>query len=224
VCATDAAFHLVHKIDVEHTLARLAHYEALNKAHIAQHQQQREQESAQQDEADAVARHERLRRAQQVREEQEREQLEQDADEKALVAALEEGRDIDDAMREREARREARVAAAQQRELAAARQRHDAVPTAPRVLSAEAQAYAHEVGQSDYVGAFATLHDGTQLCDARGAPPSAGGLGGSGYVDPWWRTAAALGAQFRAGGDDWQHEVWQRGLASLCDGVSLRPM
>ena len=118
MCATDAAFHLVHKIDVEHTLARLAHYEALNKAHIAQHQQQREQESAQQDEADAVARHERMRRAQQVREEQEREQLEQDADEKALVAALEEGRDIDDAMREREARREARVAAAQQRELA----------------------------------------------------------------------------------------------------------
>ena len=53
MCATDAAFHLVHKIDVEHTLARLAHYEALNKAHIAQHQQQREQESAQQDEADA---------------------------------------------------------------------------------------------------------------------------------------------------------------------------
>lgn len=225
MCATDAAFHLVHKIDVEHTLARLAHYEALNKAHIAQHQQQREQESAQQDEADAVARHERMRRAQQVREEQEREQLEQDADEKALVAALEEGRDIDDAMREREARREARVAAAQQRELAAAaRQQHDAVPTAPRVLSAEAQAYAHEVGQSDYVGAFATLHDGTQLCDARGAPPSAGGLGGSGYVDPWWRTDAALGAQFRAGGYDWQHEVWQRGLASLCDGVSLRPM
>ena len=223
MCATDAAFHLVHKIDVEHTLARLAHYEALNKAHIAQHQQQREQESAQQDEADAVARHERMRRAQQVREEQEREQLEQDADEKALVAALEEGRD--DAMREREARREARVAAAQQRELAAAaRQQHDAVPTAPRVLSAEAQAYAHEVGQSDYVGAFATLHDGTQLCDARGAPPSAGGLGGSGYVDPWWRTDAALGAQFRAGGYDWQHEVWQRGLASLCDGVSLRPM
>ena len=224
MCATDAAFHLVHKIDVEHTQARLAHYEALNKAHIAQHQQQREQESAQQDEADAVARHERLRRAQQVREEQEREQLEQDADEKALVAALEEGRDIDDAMREREARREARVAAARQRELAAARQRHDAVPTAPRVLSAEAQAYAHEVGQSDYVGAFATLRDGTQLCDARGAPPSAGGLGGSGYVDPWWRTDAALGAQFRAGGYDWQHEVWQRGLASLCDGVSLRPM
>ena len=223
MCATDAAFHLVHKIDVEHTQARLAHYEALNKAHIAQHQQQREQESAQQDEADAVARHERMRRAQQVREEQEREQLEQDADEKALVAALEEGRD--DAMREREARREARVAAAQQRELAAAaRQQHDAVPTAPRVLSAEAQAYAHEVGQSDYVGAFATLHDGTQLCDARGAPPSAGGLGGSGYVDPWWRTDAALGAQFRAGGYDWQHEVWQRGLASLCDGVSLRPM
>ena len=159
MCATDAAFHLVHKIDVEHTQARLAHYEALNKAHIAQHQQQREQESAQQDEADAVA-----------------------------------------------------------------RQQHDAVPTAPRVLSAEAQAYAHEVGQSDYVGAFATLHDGTQLCDARGAPPSAGGLGGSGYVDPWWRTDAALGAQFRAGGYDWQHEVWQRGLASLCDGVSLRPM
>ena len=49
-------------------------------------------------------------------------------------------------------------------------------------------------------------------------------VGGSGYVDPWWRTDAALGAQFRAGGYDWQHEVWQRGLASLCDGVSLRPM
>ena len=216
----------MHKIDVEHTLARLAHYEALNKAHIAQHQQQREQESAQQDEADAVARHERMRRAQQVREEQEREQHEQDADEKALVAALEEGRDIDDVMHEREARREARVAAAQQRERAAARQQHDAAtaPTAPRVLSAEAQSYAHAVGQSDYVGAFATLHDGAHLFDARGAPPSVGGLGGRGYVDPWWRTDAAQGAQFRAGGYDWQHEVWQRGLASLCDGVSLRPM
>lgn len=224
--ATDAAFHLVHKIDVEHTQARLAHYEALNKAHIAQHQQQREQESAQQDEADAVARHERMRRAQQVREEQEREQHEQDADEKALVAALEQGRDIDDVMHEREARREARVAAAQQRERAAARQQHDAAtaPTAPRVLSAEAQSYAHAVGQSDYVGAFATLHDGAHLFDARGAPPSVGGLGGRGYVDPWWRTDAAQGAQFRAGGYDWQHEVWQRGLASLCDGVSLRPM
>lgn len=226
MCATDAAFHLVHKIDVEHTQARLAHYEALNKAHIAQHQQQREQESAQQDEADAVARHERMRRAQQVREEQEREQHEQDADEKALVAALEEGRDIDDVMHERDARREARVAAAQQRERAAARQQHDAAtaPTAPRVLSAEAQSYAHAVGQSDYVGAFATLHDGAHLFDARGAPPSVGGLGGRGYVDPWWRTDAAQGAQFRAGGYDWQHEVWQRGLASLCDGVSLRPM
>ena len=86
MCATDAAFHLVHKIDVEHTLARLAHYEALNKAHIAQHQQQREQESAQQDEADAVARHERMRRAQQVREEQEREQHEQDAAEAQRAA------------------------------------------------------------------------------------------------------------------------------------------
>lgn len=224
--ATDAAFHLVHKIDVEHTQARLAQYEALNKAHIAQHQQQREQESAQQDQADAVERHERMRRAQQVLEEQEREQHEQDADEKALVAALEQGRDIDDVMRERDARREARAAAAQKREQAAARQQCQAAaqPTEPRVLSAEAMSYAHEVGQSDYVGAFATIQDGTHLYEARGAPPSIGGLAGSGYVDPWWRTDKALGAQFRAGGYDWQHEVWQRGLASLCDSVSLRPM
>ena len=36
-----------------------------------------------------------------------------------------------------------------------------------------------------------------------------------------WRGDAA--AQYRAGGYDWQRQVWQRALGAACDALALRP-
>lgn len=227
----------MHKIDVEHTQARLAQYEALNKTHIAQQQQQREQESARQQQVDEAARQERLLRAQKIKEEQALEQKEREAEEKAIMAELEKGRNIDEVMAEREKRRKERQAASQQR---ASEEQHrqrlfeahlqEPAPTSRAKLSAAELEYAHKETGSDFSGPFATIDDGAAFVEARPAPASMGGLGASGaigYVDPWLRSeymSKTAVAQYRAGGYDWQNQVWMRGLLTLSDGLLLRPI
>lgn len=233
---THAAFNLVHKIDLEHTQTKLAQYEALNKSFIAQQQQQREQESIRQQQLDEASRQERMLRAQKVKEEQELEQREREAEEKAIVAELEKGRSIDDVMQEHEKRRQDRLAASKKRAMEE-RQRqklfeerlHEApVSARPKMNAAELE-YIHQVIQSDYVGPFATLDDGSGLVAVREAPVSLGGIaasGSAGYVDPWLKpefVTPIASAQNRAGGYDWQHQVWQRGILAVCDGLSLAP-
>lgn len=220
---------------MEHTQARLAQYEALHRSAIAQQQQQHEQDSLRQAQLDDAERQERLLRAQKVREEQERKAAEREAEEREMVQELEKGRSIEDVLAERERKREARALASQHREQEEQRRqqlfeaRLHAAPSAARTkLSAGDMEYMRAVAQSDFVGPFATLDDGAGLAQARGAPASLGGLGtGDGYVDPWlkpeWasRTAAT---QYRAGGYDWEHQVWQRGLNALCNGLALEPL
>ena len=220
---------------MEHTQARLAQYEALHRSAIAQQQQQHEQDSLRQAQLDDAERQERMLRAKKVREEQEREAAERDAEEREMVRELEQGRNIDDVLAERERKREERALASQRREQEEQRRQQQfearlrAAPAAQRTkLSAAETEYIRAVAQSDFSGPFATLHDGSDLAQARAAPASLGGLGtGDGYVDPWlkpeWasRTAAA---QYRAGGYDWQHQVWQRGLNAVCNGLTLSPL
>lgn len=224
----------MHKIDLEHTKARLAQYEALHRSAIAQQQQQHEQDSLRQAQLDEAERQERLLRAQKVREEQEREAAEREAEEREMVLELEKGRSIDEVLEERQRKREARALASQRREQEEQQRQQQfearlrAAPQAQRTkLNAAEIEYIRAVAQSDFVGPFATLDDGTNLVHVRAAPVSLGGLGpGDGYVDPWlkpeWasRTAAS---QYRGGGYDWQHQVWQRGLQALCDGLALPP-
>ncbi|WFC95787.1 TFIIH/NER complex subunit [Malassezia brasiliensis] len=232
----EITFNLVNKVDVEHTQQRLAQYEARNKAIIAAHQQQREHESEKQLQADEEARHERQVRAQRVLAEQKLEQEQREEDEREMVAALATGRSIDDVMRERAKRLEARARDAQKRERAEQQRlqeyererqaRWNAAPK-PRQTAAEAEVV-REATRSDYVGAFATIDDGTALAPARAAPASLGGRGaaGDGYVDPWLRPELATpdaAAQYRAGGYDWQRQVWQRALGAACDALALRP-
>lgn len=231
-----AAFNLVHKIDVEQTQARLAHYEALNKSLINAQQQQREQESLRQQQLDEAEREEKQRRARQVKDMQEREQQEREQEEKEIVAELEKGRNIDDVMEELRQRREARARTARkqeqeewQRQRRFEQQLHAApVSSAPTALSVAGAAYARRVATSDFAGPMALIDDGSQLVETRAAPVSLGGLGGgSGYYDPWLKAeqvAPALVAQYRAGGYDWQHQVWQRGVSSACDGLALQPL
>lgn len=232
----EITFNLVNKIDVEHTQQRLAQYEARNKTTIAAHQQLREQESEQQLQADEEARHERHMRAQRVLAEQKLEQQQREEDEKEIVAALATGRSIEEVMLEREKRLEIRAREAQKRERDEQQRlvqyeeqlrakRHAAPKT--RQTAAEAELI-REATRSDYQGPFATISDGTALATARAAPPSLGGLGqaSDGYLDPWLRPDLAskeAAAQYRAGGYDWQHQVWQRGLSAACDALGLRP-
>ncbi|WFD40906.1 TFIIH/NER complex subunit [Malassezia japonica] len=232
----EITFNLVNKIDVEHTQQRLAQYEALNKSVIAAHQQQREQESEMQLQADQEARNERALRAQRVRAEQEREQQEREEEEKEIVAELAKGRSIEDVMRDREKRMEARTREAQKRE----REEQQRLQEYEEQLKAKRRAVpktkqspaemelVREIALSDYDGAFATIDDGAALAPPRAAPASLGGLGTSadGYVDPWLKPELATkqaAAQYRAGGYDWQHQVWQRGLSAACDALALRP-
>lgn len=231
----NTAFNLVNKIDLEHTQTRLSQYEALNKSLITQQQQQRDQESLHQQQLDDAAKQERILRAQKVKEERELEQREREADKKEMVSELAKGRDIDDIMLELQKRREERVKAAKQRESAELlRQKHyeEQLNVTPRTLNktklspAEIELIQHVVS-SDFRGPFATIHDGSSLSSVR-APPSI--LGGSatmeGYVDPWLRPELiSKGAvlQQRAGGYDWQHQVWQRGLCAISDSLALLP-
>ena len=144
----EITFNLVNKVDVEHTQQRLAQYEARNKAVIAAHQQQREHESEQQLQADEEARHERQVRAQRVLAEQKLEQEQREEDEREMVAALATGRSIEDVMRDRAKRLEARARDAQKRERAEQQRlqeyererqaRRNAAPK-PRQTAAEAE-------------------------------------------------------------------------------------
>lgn len=231
----EITFNLVNKIDVEHTQQRLAQYEALNKSVIAAHQQQRDQESEQQLQADEEARHERHARAQRVRAEQELEQKQREEDEREIVAELAKGRSTEEVMRDREKRLAMRAREAQKRErdeqqrLAQYEEQLHAKRRAPKTRQTAAEAeLIREATRSDFSGPFATIDDGAELAPARAAPPSLGGLGlaSDGYIDPWLRPELATKdavSQYRAGGYDWQHQVWQRGLNAACDALALRP-
>ncbi|KAL4400347.1 TFIIH/NER complex subunit [Malassezia pachydermatis] len=232
----EITFNLINKIDLEQTQARLAQFEVLNKSMIASQQQLRDQESLRQQHLDDAERQERMLRAQKVKEEQERERREREAEEKEIVAELEKGRSIEEVMAEREKRREERAKALAQREREEQQrqklfeERLHTTSTSSRAvkMSQDEILYARQVASSDFDGAFALIDDGAQWAPARPAPASLGGLGpGDGYMDPWLKAeqvSKSAVAQYRAGGYDWQHQVWQRGLNALCDSLALRPI
>ncbi|WFD00306.1 TFIIH/NER complex subunit [Malassezia yamatoensis] len=232
----EITLNLVNKIDVEQTRHRLAQYEARNKAMIAASQQQREQESDRQLQADEAAKLERHMRAQRVVAEQKLEQEQREEEEKQIVAALAKGATIDEVMQERERRQEDRLRQAQKREKEEQQrlqlyeqqlQDNSRTTTKTRPTGIEAEII-REATRSDYLGAFATISSGADLTTVRAAPPSLGGLGtpSDGYIDPWLRpewTSRESAAMFRAGGYDWQHQVWQRALNAGCDALGLWP-
>ncbi|PKI86020.1 Tfb3p [Malassezia vespertilionis] len=189
----EITFNLVNKVDVEHTQARLAQYEALNKAQIAAHLQFREQESQRQHQADEAAKQERQMRTKRVMEEQEREQAARDADEKEMMAMLTNGTSIEEVVKERQRRIDKRAKEAalrEEKEQTRMQQYEEALQkrVAPRTTYTPLETeYIRKVLASDFCGPFATLRDGSDLCTVRNTPAKLGGLGGDGYVDPWLR-------------------------------------
>ena len=83
----------------------------------------------------------------------------------------------------------------------------------------------------DFEGPLAYLDDASALFDVRKAPTALGGLegvkGAAGYEDPWlkpaWVTKEQI-ARYRAGGFDWERQVWTRGIRAACEGIGAAPL
>ncbi len=83
----------------------------------------------------------------------------------------------------------------------------------------------------DFEGPLAYLDDASALFDVRKAPTGLGGLegvrGASGYEDPWLKPAWVSKeqvARYRAGGFDWERQVWTRGIRAACEGLGAAPL
>lgn len=229
----------MNKIDLERTQSRIAQYEALNKSFIAAQQHERDLESDAQMQLDATARKERQERAERIRAEQELEREHREEDEREMVAELARGLSIEEVMHKREKRvaqraEQARVRDEDERRRQQLEERRKADAAAAHSMQQRNSAVDSELARDnctsrDFAPPLGTVDDGSALAEVRAAPASIGGLAANapGYIDPWLRPELVnktAVAQYRAGGYDWEGQVWRRGIEALCTGLDLRPV
>lgn len=229
----EITFNLIHEIDLPRTNAKLEQYQAAHRsaiassAHVSQQESDRQARLDEEDKLARKARAERLRKEEELeREEREKERLE-------MMRELEKGADPDEVLEKQRKRRQEREERQRLQELEARRREKEA-----------AQASANGAGSDavdrrpwsldmilDFEGPLAYLDDASALFDVRKAPTALGGLegvkGAAGYEDPWlkpaWVTKEQI-ARYRAGGFDWERQVWTRGIRAACEGIGAAPL
>lgn len=230
-----SAFNLIHEIDVERTQAKLEQYQAAHRSAIANSAQQSAQESEKQLRIDEEAREAKKARAERLRLEEEREKAERERERLELVRELERGGDPDGIMEKRRKRQQEREERMRLQEIEAKRREKEAMQAAAAGPSGDAldrRPWSVDM-ILDFEGPLATLDDASSLFETRRAPASIGGLEGvvarpgvAGYEDPWikpaWMAKDQI-ARYRAGGYDWEGQVWTRGIRAACEGIGVAP-
>ncbi|SPO20355.1 related to TFB3 - TFIIH subunit (transcription/repair factor) [Ustilago trichophora] len=229
----EITFNLIHEIDLPRTNAKLEQYQAAHRSAIASSAHISQQESDRQARVDEEEKLAKKARADRLRQEEELEREEREKERLEMMRELEQGADPDEILEKQRQRRKEREERQRIQELEARRREKEA-----------AQASANGAGADtadrrpwsldmilDFEGPLAYLDDASALFDVRKAPTALGGLegvkGAAGYEDPWlkptWVTKEQI-ARYRAGGFDWERQVWTRGLRAACEGIGAAPL
>ena len=231
----ELTFNLIHEIDLPRTNAKLEQYQAAHRsaiassAHISQQESDRQARLDEEDKLARKARAERLRKQEELeREEREKERLE-------MMRELEQGADPDDILDKQRRRRQEREERQRLQDLEARRREKEATQSSASGGNGGADTAGRRLWSLDmlldFEGPLAYLDDASALFDVRRTPTALGGLegvkGASGYEDPWlkpaWLTKEQI-ARYRAGGFDWERQVWTRGIRAACQGIGAGPL
>lgn len=228
----EITFNLIHEIDLPRTNAKLEQYQAAHRSAIASSANISQQESDRQARLDEEEKAAKKARAERLRKEEELEREEREKERLEMMRELEKGADPDEVLEKQRKRRQEREERQRLQDLEARRREKEA-----------AQAQGNGAADSmdrrpwsldmllDFEGPLAYLDDASALFDVRKAPTALGGLegvkGASGYEDPWlkpaWITKEMI-ARYRAGGFDWERQVWTRGIRAACEGIGAAPL
>lgn len=228
----EITFNLVHEIDLPRTNAKLEQYQAAHRSAIASGANLSQQESDRQARADEDARSAKKARAERLRQDEEREREERKQERQEVMRELEKGGDPDAVIEKQRQRRQEREEKLRLQELETRRQEKEQAR-----LAANAETGLSETAERrpwsldmllDFDGPLAYLDDCSKMFDVRKAPNSIGGLeglkGANAYEDPWlkpaWVTKDQI-ARYRAGGFDWERQVWTRGIRTACEGIGV---
>ncbi|SAM59777.1 related to TFB3-TFIIH subunit (transcription/repair factor) [Ustilago bromivora] len=230
----EITFNLIHEIDLPRTNAKLEQYQAAHRSAIASSANISQQESDRQARVDEEEKAAKKARAERLRKEEEQEREEREKERLEMMRELEKGADPDEVLEKQRKRRQEREERQRLQDLEARRREKEA---------AQAQSSGSAGGDStdrrpwsldmllDFEGPLAYLDDASALFDVRKAPTALGGLegfkGASGYEDPWlkpaWITKEMI-ARYRAGGFDWERQVWTREIRAACEGIGAAPL
>ncbi|EST06602.1 Cdk-activating kinase assembly factor MAT1, centre [Kalmanozyma brasiliensis GHG001] len=231
----EITFNLIHEIDLPRTNAKLEQYQAAHRSAIASSASISQQESDRQARVDEEEKQAKKARAERVRKQEEVEREERDRERLEMMRELETGADPDEIMEKQRKRRVQREEKQRLQDLEAARREKEAAQISANGGSGAADALDRRPWSVDmlldFEGPLAYLDDASALFDVHKAPAALGGLegvkGAAGYEDPWlsasWVTKEQI-ARYRAGGYDWERQVWTRGLCAACECIGAAPL
>lgn len=226
----EITFNLIHEIDLPRTNAKLEQYQAAHRSAIASGANLSQQESDKQARMDEDARSAKKARAERLRQEEEREREERDRERQEIMRELEKGGDPDSVIEKQRQRRQEREERLRLQEQEARRREREQAQSAANAATGSGDTADRRYWSLDMLldfdGPLAYLDDSSKLFDVKRAPASIGGLegvkGASAYEDPWlkpaWMTKEQI-ARYRAGGFDWERQVWTRGIRTACEGI-----
>lgn len=231
----EITFNLIHEIDLPRTNAKLEQYQAAHRSAIASSANISQQESDRQARADEEEKQAKKARAERVRQQEEAEREEREKERLEMMRELEKGADPDEIMEKQRRRRLERQEKQRLQELEAARREKEAAQASANGGSGAADAADRRPWSLDmlldFQGPLAYLDDASALFEVRKTPAALGGLegvkGATGYEDPWlsasWVTKEQI-ARYRAGGYDWERQVWTRGIRAACECIGAAPL
>lgn len=231
----EITFNLIHEIDLPRTNAKLEQYQAAHRSAIASSANISQQESDRQARVDEEEKLAKKARAERLRKEEEQEREEREKERLEMMRELEKGADPEEVLEKQRNRRQERQERQRIQELEARRREKEAAQASAIGGSGGADALDRRPWSLDMIldfeGPLAYLDDASALFDVPKAPTALGGLegvrGAAGYEDPWlkpaWVTKEQI-ARYRAGGFDWERQVWTRGIRATCEGIGAAPL
>lgn len=230
----EITFNKIHEIDLPRTNAKLEQYQAAHRSAIASSANISQQESDRQARMDEEEKQAKKARADRVRKQEEAEREQRERERLEMMRELEKGADPDEVLEKQRKRRLEREERQRLLDLETARRDKEAAQALANGGAGGADAVDRRPWSLDMIldfeGPLAYLDDASALFRVRKAPTALGGLegvkGASGYEDPWlmpaWVTKEQI-ARYRAGGFDWERQVWTRGIRAACEGIGAAP-
>lgn len=231
----EITFNRIHEIDLPRTNAKLEQYQAAHRSAIASSANISQQESDRQARVDEEEKQAKKARAERLRKQEEAEREEREKDRLEMMRELEKGADPDEVLQKQRKRRQEREERQRLLDLETARREKEAAQSSANGGGGGADAVDRRPWSLDMIldfeGPLAYLDDASALFQVRKAPTALGGLegvkGAAGYEDPWltpaWVTKEQV-ARYRAGGFDWERQVWTRGIRAACEGIGTAPL
>lgn len=231
----EITFNLIHEIDLPRTNAKLEQYEAAHRSTIASSANISQQESDRQARVDEEEKQAKKARAERVRQQEEAEREEREKERLEMMRELEKGGDPDELLAQQRKKRLEREERQRLLDLETARREKEAAQASANGGAGGADAADRRPWSLDMIldfeGPLAYLDDASALFSVRKVPTALGGLegvkGAAGYEDPWltpaWVTKEQI-ARYRAGGFDWERQVWTRGIRAACECIGAAPL